>query len=258
MTKTEHKNGVRHPVSLKYAAIRLRRKGATHREITVALDISLGSAHLWTTQVFLTPRQKREILLRQAEKRWTTEYREKQRQFAKEKLVLYNTIYTRVRVLKKIQSFFRAHGRIPLKCEFNMYHTCKRLFGGWNNAVVAAGFEPNPVYFAKRVKARDGHQCDSFLECVIDDWLSRRGITHTRHFRYGHTRMTADFFMSPNFVVEFFGLAGVQRQYDQLIQAKRSFCKRHGYQLIQIYPDDLLPKDRLSELLGFLLTRTDK
>jgi hypothetical protein len=64
--------------------------------------------------------------------------------------------------------------------------------------------------------------------------------------------MTADFFIEPNIVIEFFGLAGVQEKYDQLINAKREFCTCQNLELIELYPVDLFPKNHLPDKLGFL------
>lgn len=62
--------------------------------------------------------------------------------------------------------------------------------------------------------------------------------------------MTADFFIEPDVIVEFFGLAGVQPQYDVLIKRKKRHCAKQGLQLIGLYPSDLYPKNHLQEKLG--------
>ncbi len=63
--------------------------------------------------------------------------------------------------------------------------------------------------------------------------------------------MTADFIIKPNTVVEFFGLAGVQKTYDEIIIKKRELCKNLGLKLIEIYPKDIIPKNRLSRFFRF-------
>jgi len=62
--------------------------------------------------------------------------------------------------------------------------------------------------------------------------------------------MTADFFIAPNIVIEFFGLAGVQRKYDQIIKRKQELCKKLNLKLIEIYPKDLISSSRLSKKLS--------
>jgi len=130
-----------------------------------------------------------------------------------------------------------------------MYRTARKLFGTWNNAIKTAGFEPNPVLFAKKCIADDGHKCDSFAEKIIDDWLNARGIKHKREVPYPEDkRLTADFVLKNNWV-EFFGLAGELKEYDKLVKRKQILSKKYKLKLIEIYPKDLFPKNRLSKII---------
>ncbi|TSC63863.1 MAG: hypothetical protein G01um1014106_355 [Parcubacteria group bacterium Gr01-1014_106] len=254
MEERVYRNGIRHPPRTKSTARLLRRKGFTHREIAVKLGISLGSADLWTKGIVLTSEQQHEVFVRRTEKVYTPALRARIARRSRIVLApyLFGKKYTREDLLKKIQKFFQECGRIPFKRELGNTRAFRDHFGSWNAAIKAAGFEPNPVYFAKKVIASDGHKCDSILEGLVDDWLTRNHIPHSRGFRYGSTRLRADFFVYPNIVVEFFGLAGVHKNYDRLLKAKRVFCQRNGYRLIELYIDDLLPKSCLDDILGFL------
>jgi hypothetical protein len=74
-------------------------------------------------------------------------------------------------VLERIHSFYFEHGRIPLKKELHsMYSLTRRAYGSWNKAIQIAGYEPNPVLFAHKNVALDGHICDSFSEMIIDNF----------------------------------------------------------------------------------------
>ena len=64
--------------------------------------------------------------------------------------------------------------------------------------------------------------------------------------------MTADFFVQPNIIIEFFGLAGVQKNYDRIIKLKRQFCAKYNLKLVEIYPEDIFIKKSLPELLGVI------
>ena len=67
--------------------------------------------------------------------------------------------------------FYKLNKRIPVKKEmYDAYGKARDVFGTWNKAIEIAGYEPNPVMFAKRCVARDGHQCDSLAEKIIDEW----------------------------------------------------------------------------------------
>ncbi|MFH0859209.1 MAG: hypothetical protein V1868_01155 [Patescibacteria group bacterium] len=251
-------NGRRYSVEVKNKARKLRKQGFTHREIKKKLGISLGSLNLWTKGIILSEKQKSEI-----KKRWYKNYhnkfelyKEKNPQKIAEsinrlKIYQYQRQYTKEDLLDKISNFYLRKGRIPLKREFGDPKTYRKYFGTWNNAIKLAGFRPNPVLFSYKFKSDDGHICDSFAEKIIDDWLYKRNIKHKRNFRYGNTKMTADFIIKPNIVVEFFGLAGVQKTYDEIIIKKRELCKNLGLKLIEIYPKDIIPKNRLSRLFRF-------
>jgi len=94
--------------------------------------------------------------------------------------------YTEEIVLKEISKFFDKHGRIPVKREmYGCYKVARKYFGTWNIAIKTAGFQPNPVMFAKKYFAKDGDKCDSLAEKIIDDWLFMRKVKHKTkiHFR---------------------------------------------------------------------------
>lgn len=240
-------NGVRHPQHLKIEAVRLRSTGLTHREIARELTIATGTAHVWTREVRITSEQKEAIQRRRRQHQWTDEDREK----VKVRLQPFyiQKKYTPESMLRKIRDFYQKNGRIPLKREFNSWHPYAQAFGSWNKAIQVAGFDTNPVLFTKRFVANDGHVCDSFTEKVIDDWLSDHEIEHTRHASYGKTRMTADFKIEPDIIIEFFGLAGVQKHYDENIKKKRVLAHELNLRLVELYPADVYPVNRLEALL---------
>ena len=153
-----------------------------------------------------------------------------------------------------MKKFYEIHQRIPAKRDlYGLYKTARHAFGTWNKAIRAAGFDPNPILFAKKFVAEDGHKCDSFTEKIIDDWLFNNGFKHERNYPYGIKRFTADFKMEPNILVEFFGLAGVQKNYDQIISEKRERSKVIGHRLIEIYPKDIYPNNRIASILKGIL-----
>ena len=251
MDKVKHKTGIRHPFPLRQRAQEFRREGKTHREIAKELGISLGSAHLWTADIAITKEQERAIQQRKSLIVYTPEKRQQLREAALKHLVPHLEKYTSEELIERIRKFHRENGRIPLKREFNMYREFSRRFGGWNQAIRIAGFSTNPELFAHKFTAKDGHRCDSFTEKIIDDWLSGKKISHERNWRYGSTKLTADFFIGQNTVIEFFGLARVQKKYDEIIERKRKLAKEFSWQLIELYPEDIFPKsDAPRKILG--------
>ena len=143
--------------------------------------------------------------------------------------------------------------RIPVKRELNAEcSAAKRLFGTWNNAIHAAGFHPNKELFSRRYRAKDGHMCDSFAEKIIDNWLFERHIPHRVHVPYFYRNMSADFLIG-NTLVEYFGLYGNMRKYDAHVEIKKELWKRRNLNVIEIYPIDLFPENKLIAKLSNLL-----
>ena len=165
------------------------------------------------------------------------------------------------RALKAIRKFYKENGRIPVKRELqSAYKWARKGFGTWNKAIVAAGLKPNPVMFANRHKAKDGHICDSFAEMLIDNWLFERGIPHEVNVPYPHqkrkgSKLTADFLIG-NIWVEFFGLSGEHVKYDRLVAAKMRLIVFHNLNFIAIRPEDLFPESDLDNIFADLLVKS--
>lgn len=156
-------------------------------------------------------------------------------------------------ITDKINEFYKTNGRIPYKQEmWGIYSAIKRIFGTWNKAIISAGLKPNPVKFASKYIAKDGHKCDSLAEKIIDDWLFSKNIKHETKIPYNYHNMTADFRIG-NTYVEFFGLQGQLKKYDKLIKEKEVFCKENNLKLIKIYPNNLFPKNKLSDIFSQLI-----
>lgn len=156
-------------------------------------------------------------------------------------------------IIERIKEFYKANGRIPFKQEmWGIYNSVRRIFGTWNSAIIAAGFKPNPVKFANKYMAKDGHKCDSMAEKIIDDWLFVRKIEHKTKVSYDYHQMTADFKIGDVFV-EFFGLQGQLEKYDKLVKKKEALWREKNLKVIKIYPNDLFPKNKLNQIFAHIL-----
>ena len=153
-------------------------------------------------------------------------------------------------ILNEIKAFYKIHKRIPVKRERpGLALRAHFVFGSWNKAIESAGFESNPVMFAKKCIANDGHKCDSFAEKIIDDWFYERRIKHKKEVPYPENKLlSADFIVGKN-LIEYFGLNGVTSEYDEFIKKKRKLSKKYKLSLIEIYPKDLFPVNHLSEII---------
>lgn len=149
-------------------------------------------------------------------------------------------------------------GRVPARRELRRIDgACRKLFGSWNNAITAAGFQPNRshsqrMYKRTKTRASDGHLCDSVSEALVDNWLTENSIFHERDVSYPETHHKTDwaiFIGSRKIFIEYFGLANDSPRYDRAIRKKRELCRKHKLTLIEIYPWDLYPEVRFDTKL---------
>ncbi|MBI2599352.1 hypothetical protein HYW43_00330 [Candidatus Daviesbacteria bacterium] len=158
---------------------------------------------------------------------------------------------SREEIINRIKRFYSNYGRVPLKREFwGIYKPARKYFGTWNKAIEAAGFKPNPIMFADNCIANDGHKCNSIAEKTIDDYLFQRDIVHERNIPYPKGLYTADFKIGKK-LVEYFGLSGEHRRYDELKRIKKRIAKKYQLGLIEIYPKDLYPHNQLEKIFGY-------
>lgn len=166
--------------------------------------------------------------------------------------------YTPKDLLEIIRNTVQKLKRVPARRELkNINDSCRKVFGSWNNAVLAAGFTPNRshdnrMYKRANAKASDGHLCDSISELLIDNWLTKNKIPHERNTPYPKTNHRADWAISigsQKVFVEYFGLARDSPRYDRSITKKKTLCRRHKIKLIEVYPWDLYPKINLDDKL---------
>lgn len=159
--------------------------------------------------------------------------------------------YTPEDLLNIIKNTVQKLKRVPARRELkNINDSCKKAFGSWNNAVMAAGFTPNRshdnrMYKRANAKALDGHLCDSISELLIDNWLYKNNISHERDVHYPGTHHKTDWEISirnQKLFVEYFGLANDSPRYDRAVKEKIKLCDKHKITLISIYPKDIYPK----------------
>lgn len=101
--------------------------------------------------------------------------------------------------------------------------------------------------------AKDGHICNSVSELIIDNWLFKNNISHQKETPYPKGKFIADWSLSNNTFIEYFGLANDSRRYDEEIKKKQEVCKKFGLALIEIYSRNLFPKNELKEIFNSLV-----
>lgn len=106
--------------------------------------------------------------------------------------------------------------------------------------------------FSHKYMARDGHECDSLAEKIIDEWFYSKGIKHDRSIPYPEfKKMTCDF-VAGGYSIEFFGLDGQHKEYSRLAEKKRKLSQKYNLKLVEIKPQDIFPKNKLDTRLSFL------
>ncbi|MEK7173391.1 MAG: hypothetical protein AAB740_05490 [Patescibacteria group bacterium] len=155
-------------------------------------------------------------------------------------------------IIKEIQNFYQENDRIPVKREYSHYNATRDRFGNWNNAIAAAGFKPNPVLYAEKQVAKDGHKCDSLAEMIIDDWMFKNKIEHEREVFYPNSKKLKVDFVANGQWIEFFGLAGEVKGYNDVIKRKLAIIKKHKIPFMALYPKDIFPISRLDKIINVI------
>jgi len=166
--------------------------------------------------------------------------------------------YSSEKLLEIIKNTVQKLGRVPTRREMiKIDSACRRVFGSWNNAIIAAGFQPNRshnqrMYKCAKIKAKDGHLCNSISESLIDNWLAENNIFHEKDAPYPETNHKADwviFTEGKKIFIEYFGLANDSPRYDRIIRKKKELARKYNLTLIEIYPKDIYPLEYLSDRL---------
>ncbi len=117
----------------------------------------------------------------------------------------------------------------------------KGAFGSWLQALDAAGVLEGGVRKTPRgyiCLAKDGHECRSIGEKIIDDYLFTHNINHEQEPYYpGERKFRADWKVGKYFI-EFWGLKG-DEDYDKKIEDKKAIALEYQISLIEITFDDL-------------------
>ena len=97
--------------------------------------------------------------------------------------------------------------------------------------------------------AKDGHECRSLAEKIIDDYLYENNISHETEPVYpkdkvlNPTRMRADWKIGETYY-EYFGLVG-KKDYDKKIIKKFELGEKLRLKIVGIFPDDIYSLDKL-------------
>jgi len=163
--------------------------------------------------------------------------------------------FTKEEVIYKIKDAADKLGRTPTSKEVvsKLTGAAQKFFGTWNKAIGDCGLDANTEWMRKiRVLCRDGHMADSLSERIVDDWLSEKGIEHERCKTYPKEfRLNCDFYLVRyNVWLEYFGLAGEHKHYDETVERKKKLARGLGLKLVYLLPSDLYPDRKIGEALS--------
>lgn len=124
--------------------------------------------------------------------------------------------------------------------------TIYKLFNNFSLFCIMADKTVKSIFKRQHV-ADDGHVCDSFEECYLDNFLSKNNIIHNTQVKYPNSKMTSDFEINGKFV-EYtkFKQSHITDKYNETLVKKRKICKENNIELIEI---DDISDEKLQELL---------
>lgn len=96
--------------------------------------------------------------------------------------------------------------------------------------------------------AKDGHTCDSNAEKMVDDFLYENGFKHDVHVKYPTISKVSDFKVG-DIYIEYAGLHGSSKAYDDKMEYKIQYCKENGLKLYVLYDTS---KKSLSDMKDFI------
>lgn len=117
----------------------------------------------------------------------------------------------------------------------------KEIFGSWLQALLAAGILEGGIRKTSRgyiCLAKDGHECRSIGEKIVDDYLFTHNINHEQEPHYPGERLFRADWKVGEYFIEFWGLKG-DEDYDKKIEDKKAIAQQHQIPLIEITFDDL-------------------
>ena len=107
--------------------------------------------------------------------------------------------------------------------------------------------------FKRQHKAEDGHICDSYEECMVDNFLYKNNIKHKTQVQYPNSKYKCDFVVNNIFIeyTKFKNNDLAKEKYIKTLKEKRKICKENNITLIEI---DDISNDKLNSLLQRLLS----
>jgi hypothetical protein len=129
-------------------------------------------------------------------------------------------------------------------------------FGSWLKALVYCKLlENDRMKTARgyRCIAKDKHECNSLGEQIIDDWLYKNKIEHSKEPLYPYDELLnpnemfrADWKIGSFILLEYVGLKG-DKEYDIKIAKKRELAVKYKFKLIELDDSDIIREDCLSK-----------
>lgn len=161
------------------------------------------------------------------------------------KVNLTKISWSESKIIKSIQDFYSANGRIPQHREFDKANatypsrsTIVKYFGSWNNAIKAAGFNPNTQNgFGTDTYANDGNLYRSSHEAYFVNNFLHGKYSYEYELPYGNGWFYDFYIKELDLYIELDGELRPQR-----IEEKRKFHLIHGINCLIIKTSEIYNK----------------
>src|SRR4030065_357397 len=113
--------------------------------------------------------------------------------------------WTKQKVIDETKKIISSEGKMPSQKHLReLGHStintkAREYFGGLRGLAIACGISKEKYPISK-----DGHNCDSYSEVIIDDFLYSNNIEHRRdvQFNFGNIKCRPDFVLNNGYIIE--------------------------------------------------------
>jgi len=150
-------------------------------------------------------------------------------------------------------------GRFPTTYDFrllgkhSLLGAISKYYGGIKKLrIILDCKEKHPI-------SKDGHNCDSYSEVIIDDFLYSNNIEHRRdvQFNFGNIKCRPDFVLNNGYIIEVLmadyrenGHIGKYKYYVERYLKKKDAYLRNNIKVIEIFPIELIDKIKFDKKLS--------
>lgn len=156
-----------------------------------------------------------------------------------------------ITIMKKIYLEGNPPIRDAVKYKISL-HSIRKEFISFTEFIILCELECG-LSNKQTYESKDGHKCDSYGECLIDDLLYNNNIEHDIHVKYNNSNLISDFKVLDNIYIEYTGYIHHpnNKKYIKHLEMKRNIVKEQGNIIIEV---DNTEKTTLDNFMQKLLS----